>query len=215
MCRRAAACQAVLDQASALWPLRDKAADGICASPRHTAGNPGSDHEPHVNGFATAVDLTDDKASGCDADLWAEHLRTTRDPRVKYVICNRRMFSSYATSSCPAWTWRPYTGPNPHEHHTHLSIIPAAIRNTAPWFPAVKPAPTPHPPAATTAPAAKTEENLMAIVFRDPRTRQVFLVEGGKKHHIDRPALTALQAMGATKGEPVESKELADLFPTA
>ena len=135
MCRRAPACQAVLDQASARWPLRDKTADGICASSTHTEQNPGSDHEPHVDGYATAVDLTDDKGGGCDADAWAEHLRASRDPRVKYVICNRRMFSSYSTSTCPAWTWRPYTGPNPHEHHTHLSIQPTAINATGLWFP--------------------------------------------------------------------------------
>lgn len=137
-CTRAPACKAVLDQATALWPNRSTASDGICASATHTSQNPGSDHEPHVIvggvAYATAVDLTDDKAGGCDADAWAEQLRLRQDNRIKYVICNRRMFSSYATSISPAWAWRPYTGDNPHEKHTHLSIVPAAIFDTRPWF---------------------------------------------------------------------------------
>lgn len=146
-CVPAPACVAVRRQASRLWPDRSQASDGICASPKHTAASPNSDHEPHVvyNGtaYATAVDLTDDKANGCDADAWAEYLRLSRDPRIKYVICNRRMFSSYATSTCPAWTWRTYSGANPHDKHTHLSIKPEALFDDEPWFPQL----LPHQPA--------------------------------------------------------------------
>ena len=145
-CTPAPACVAVRRQASRLWPDRSQASDGICASPKHTAASPGSDHEPHVvyNGtaYATAVDLTDDKANGCDADAWAEWLRTSRDVRVKYVICNSRMFSSYPTSNCPAWTWRNYSGANPHDKHTHLSIKPEALFDDAAWFPQLQPSPT-------------------------------------------------------------------------
>lgn len=134
-CRPAPAVAAVRAQATRLWPNRSIASDGTCASATHTSQNPGSDHEPNAMGYATAVDLTDDKANGCDADAWAEHLRTTRDPRVKYVICNRRMFSSYPTSTHLAWTWRPYSGSNPHDKHTHLSITIEATFDTSPWFP--------------------------------------------------------------------------------
>lgn len=138
-CIPAPACVAVRRQATRLWPDRSQASDGICASSTHTTQNPNSDHEPHVvykgTAYATAVDLTDDKAAGCDADAWAEWLRTSRDGRVKYVICNRRMFSSYATSSCPAWTWRTYTGSNPHDKHAHVSILPSALFDDEPWFP--------------------------------------------------------------------------------
>ena len=66
-----------------------------------------------------------------------------------------------------------------------------------------------HPPAT---PPALTEEDLMAITFRDPRTKQVFLVDGGKKLHLDRPQLSALQQTGAVKDEPIESLDLARLF---
>lgn len=150
-CTPAPACVAVRKQATKLWPNRSQASDGICASATHTSQNPGSDHEPHVilNGvaYATAVDLTDDKTHGCDADEWAEYLRRVRDPRVKYVICNRRMFSSYPVQGIPPWTWRPYTGVNPHDKHTHLSIIPEAVFVVGPWFPqlvSIDPL-TPHP----------------------------------------------------------------------
>lgn len=135
MCKQAPSCRAVLDQATALWPNRRKTSDGVCASSSHTSANPNSDHEPNINGYASAVDLSDDKANGCDADAWAEHLRLTRDPRVKYVICNQRMFSSYSTSHRAAWEWGAYTGPNPHESHTHLSVHPDALFDTSPWFP--------------------------------------------------------------------------------
>jgi hypothetical protein len=135
MCRQAPSCRAVLDQATALWPNRRKDSDGICASSRHTSQNPASDHEPNINGYASAVDLSDDKANGCDADAWAEWLRVSRDARVKYVICNERMFSSYPARGCDAWEWRHYDGANPHESHTHLSVLPDALFDTSPWFP--------------------------------------------------------------------------------
>lgn len=142
-CIPAPALVAVRRQASRLWPDRSQASDGICASSTHSAASPSSDHEPHVvyqgKGYATAVDLTDDKAAGCDADAWADWLVATRDPRIKYLIRNREMASSYATSKYPAWTWRPYTGTNPHSTHTHLSIKPEALFDDEPWFPQLLP----------------------------------------------------------------------------
>lgn len=197
MCYRAPACQAVLTQANELVPHRRTTSDGICASPKHTAVNPGSDHEPHIilngKGYATAVDLSDDKAGGMDADAWAEHLRTTRDRRVKYVICNRRMFSSYPARGYPAWAWRPYTGTNPHETHTHLSILPAGVFDTAPWFPAPAPPPAPIPTPAI----AELEELPAMYAFRDPDTRHVIAADGFTGRHVERITLQALIAAGA------------------
>lgn len=194
-CTSAPACAAVRSQATKLWPRRSQKSDGTCASPEHTVVSPGSDHEPHVVirgvAYATAVDLTDDKAGGCDADAWAEWLRTTRDPRVKYVICNRRMFSSYATSKCPAWTWRTYTGANPHEKHTHLSILPGAVFDTTPWFP---PAET---PATPTPPVVELEELPTMYAFRDQATRHVIVASGFYARHVERPELEAFITAGA------------------
>lgn len=140
-CRPAPSLLELTRQADARAPGRSDASDGICASAQHTAQNPGSDHEPHVvidgTAYATAKDLTDDKAGGMDADAWADWLVETRHPAVKYVIRNREMASSYPARGYPAWTWRPYTGPNPHVSHTHVSIHPtaAAVFYDGPWFP--------------------------------------------------------------------------------
>lgn len=48
----------------------------------------------------------------------AEKLRTSKDPRISYVISNKRIFSSTKSP----WTWRAYTGSNPHSKHVHVSI---------------------------------------------------------------------------------------------
>lgn len=39
-------------------------------------------------------------------------------------IWNSRMFSSYPTSSSAPFTWRLYTGSNPHTKHAHVSVQP-------------------------------------------------------------------------------------------
>lgn len=127
-------------QADAIAPNRSRASDGLKASPTHTTNNPTSDHEPHTvpgvgSEIVTAEDLTHDPAGGFDSYLFAETLRRNRDRRIKYVISNHRMFSSYATSSYPAWTWRPYTGTtDPHTNHVHVSVLDAVISDTTtPW----------------------------------------------------------------------------------
>jgi hypothetical protein len=64
----------------------------------------------------------------------AEALRESEDSRVKYVIYNHRMFSSYPTSTVPAWTWRPYSGINAHLSHMHVSIqCDASKDSTRQW----------------------------------------------------------------------------------
>lgn len=137
-CTPAPTAVAALAEASSLWPNRRRTSDGICASPEHTTANPGSDHEPHVvirgTAYASAFDLSDDKPNGCDADALVEQLRQRRDPRVKYVIAERRMYSSYPTSTHSAWTWRPYNGSNPHSSHVHVSLLPDALFDLNPWW---------------------------------------------------------------------------------
>lgn len=133
-CRPAPACKAALAEATRLWPNRRTTSDGICASSTHSKQNPTSDHEPNAQGYATAFDLSDDKGAGCDADALVEMLRRKRDPRVKYVIAERRMYSSYSTSTRRAWEWGTYTGSNPHSSHVHVSIKPEWIHNTDPWW---------------------------------------------------------------------------------
>lgn len=128
-CVPAPACKAMLAEATCLWPNRNKASDGICASPKHTAQNPTSDHE-----LGNAVDLTNDPANGCPAHVLAEQVRLRRDLRVKYIISNGRIASSLPVRGHPAWAWRVYSGSNPHEKHVHFSIHTSARNDTSPWF---------------------------------------------------------------------------------
>lgn len=124
------------DQANALAPNRAKGADGTICDTNHPTT---SDHCPHdVPGvgpeMVSALDLTHDPAGGFDSYRFAENLRSHRDKRIKYVISNHQMFSSYATSSYAAWTWRPYSGTDPHTNHVHISVLDAAISDDkTPW----------------------------------------------------------------------------------
>lgn len=117
-------------QANEIFPARNKAADGTIGDASHASRS--SDHNPHVDdGVVTALDLTHDPGEGMDTWEIAEHLRKSKDPRIKYVISNGRIFSS--TSS--PWSWRKYTGSNRHAHHIHVSVKASKTHydDTSPW----------------------------------------------------------------------------------
>jgi hypothetical protein len=121
------------NQVNLIAPNRNKGADGTVCDQNHPTT---SDHCPHnVPGvgseMVTALDLTHDPDGGFDSYKFAEVLRIHRDARIKYVISNKRMFSSYATSSYPAWTWRPYSGEDLHTNHVHVSVLDAPISDTS------------------------------------------------------------------------------------
>ena len=109
-------------------PRRDKVHDGTIGDAAHATRN--SDHNPWVMdgsiGVVTAMDITHDPANGCDAGLLAAAIRASRDRRVKYVIWNRQIANASPIGNAPAWTWRPYTGANPHSKHVHISVRPEA-----------------------------------------------------------------------------------------
>ena len=126
----APAAQAILDQATALWPNRNRASDGTLGDQAHAAR--ASDHNPGHNGLVHAADLTHDPAHGVDCNTLAEHIKN--DPRVKYVIWNRRIWNPSISR-----TWRPYTGSNPHDHHMHVSVTDAGENDTTPWFTPTQP----------------------------------------------------------------------------
>lgn len=127
----------LLEQANEIAPSRSHASDGLVGDEDHQGTN--SDHNPHfVPGvgadIVTALDLTHDPAHGFDSFKFAETLRRNRDKRIKYVISNRRIFSSYVVGSTPAWTWRTYSGSDPHTNHVHISVLDSAISDTrTPW----------------------------------------------------------------------------------
>lgn len=101
------------------FPNRSTISDGTIGDAAHSSRE--SDHNPDALDIVRAWDCTRDVQDGIDvAENLAEFLRAKRDPRIKYVIFRRRIFSS----SIKPWEWRPYDGPNPHDHHVHISVEP-------------------------------------------------------------------------------------------
>ena len=101
-------------QANTKAPNRSKASDGTIGDRKHASR--ASDHNPR-NGIVHALDLTHDPGKGMDTWAMAERLRVSKDARISYVISNRRIFSS-----SKGFSWRNYTGSNPHSKHVHISI---------------------------------------------------------------------------------------------
>jgi len=109
-------------QVNARWPNRSKDSDGWIGDASHQTRT--SDHNPWIKDgndwVVSAIDLTHDPIHGFDSYLFADHLLAKQDPRLKYVISNRRIGSGPAGPS--PGKWRKYTGSNPHDHHCHISI---------------------------------------------------------------------------------------------
>lgn len=116
--------QVLWDQVKSAHPGRSEDSDGWVASASHHAQNPSSDHEPDESGIVRALDLTHDPAHRFDSYAFADWLLEHRDPRIKYVISNRRIGGDegYAKrNGRKPWTWYPYNGSNPHDRHVHIS----------------------------------------------------------------------------------------------
>lgn len=120
--RLAKSLEILRSEVNAKWPNRSRDSDGSIGDASHASRS--SDHNPWIADPAggpnvvSAVDITHDPVHGFDSYAFAEWLRTQRDPRVKYVISNRRIFSSEVAP----WQWRRYGGSNPHDHHVHISV---------------------------------------------------------------------------------------------
>lgn len=112
-------------------PHRDKASDGSIGDQRHSSLV--SQHNPDENGVVCARDFTNDPAHGADMEKLAAQLKRAKDPRVLYVIWNRRIFAGHVGPS--PWRWRSYDGTNPHDHHLHISVRPESrfYDDTDPW----------------------------------------------------------------------------------
>ena len=111
---------AVLRQATAHFPKRKKASDGLLPSAAHVHQNPNSDHN---SGYA--VDITHDPVNGVDCVYAFVNLQ--KDPRVKYLIFAGMIWSKEKGS-------REYTGSNKHDKHLHISIKETCGEDTSPWF---------------------------------------------------------------------------------
>jgi hypothetical protein len=106
-------------QVDALAPGRDRSSDGTIGDESHKAKGARSDHNPNQEGVVTAMDITHDPSHDMDAGELAERLRASKDPRIKYVISNQRIFSSKISP----WQWREYDGENAHTKHVHVSVV--------------------------------------------------------------------------------------------
>lgn len=110
-------------QVNAMWPDRSKDSDGTIGDESHASRS--SDHNPWFKengiGIVTGMDITHDPAHGFDSYAFADMLLKKRDPRIKYVISNRRIGAGNEGPS--AWTWRHYSGANAHDHHVHISVL--------------------------------------------------------------------------------------------
>lgn len=113
-------------QLDTAFPARSKASDGTLPSAAHHAANPTSDHER-----GDAFDVTHDPANGPNLNELATALLA--DPRVTYVIYNRRI----ANRKIDAGAWRPYVATaiqtDPHTSHLHASIDHVQRDSVAPW----------------------------------------------------------------------------------
>ena len=142
-------------QVNAMAPHRSIASDGMIGDAAHFKKGNATDHNPWVIdggvGVVTAFDITNDPQRGCSGKAIAEAIRGAKDPRVKYIIWDRHICSSYPTEGKAAWTWRDYTGTNPHNKHMHISVKSdkASYDSEAEWT-----LPTSAPVVAETAPAA-------------------------------------------------------------
>jgi hypothetical protein len=112
---------AALRQATAHFPKRKKASDGLLPSAAHVHQNPNSDHN---SGFA--VDITHDPVRGVDCAF--AFIKLQSDPRVKYLIFKGKIWSIKNGN-------KEYTGSNPHNKHLHISIKEECGNDTSPWFP--------------------------------------------------------------------------------
>lgn len=156
--RLAKSLEVLRSQINARHPNRSKLSDGTIGDTAHQAT--ASDHNPNSAGVVTAMDITHDPANGVDTWRLADVLRQNKDPRIKYVISNGRIFSS----SVDAWQWRKYTGANAHAHHVHVSVG-VDYDNQAQWKLDAGPgmaAPVVKPPAGIT---SDMRQRMMKVIM--------------------------------------------------
>lgn len=122
---------ALRDEINGRWPKRDKTSDGWIGDTSHAARP--SDHNPDWTAGGV-VRATDTDKDGIDVGVLIASV--LGDPRVEYVIWDRRIASRNYVDEDGRWLWRPYDGSNPHDHHIHISIrhTTAAETDTSGWL---------------------------------------------------------------------------------
>lgn len=166
----------LLDEANTVAPGRSKLSDGLIGDPAHATT--ASDHNPNKAGVVCALDLTHDPDNGADCNVWAEQIRMTQNPDLKYLIWAGRIFS--ATNQ--PFEWRPYTGADPHRTHIHVSVGRGPDgRSSQPYddrFPwGLILVPTPEPPVPE-------DDDLQTYRIKHVHHEEVFLVSALAVRHI-------------------------------
>lgn len=146
MSRQAHSLDVLLAEVNAAHGRRSKVSDGGLGDPAHAARV--SDHNPNREGVWRARDFTDDEVDdnhdGRDDDMLdcdelarrlvamyhAEHVHPAMRSGA-YTIWKGRIYSYDRRGE----GWRPYRGPNMHNHHLHQSVATAAsgYDSTLPW----------------------------------------------------------------------------------
>jgi hypothetical protein len=140
-------------------PATDANSWGSIADNVHSVS---SDHYPHYydalgsTAVVCARDFPHAPSLGLDGHVVTEHMRQARDPRVQYIICDRRI-----TGVNYGWQWNTYTGSDPHDTHFHVSSVHTAIADsTATWS---------LPGGGGVAAATDKENNTMYLVrYKNP-----------------------------------------------
>lgn len=133
--RMAKSLEVLRGQVNSRYPGRSTAADGGIGDEAHASRS--SDHNPWVQdgkmGVVTARDFTNDPAHGVSSEALASAILKAQDPRLKYVISNRKIGSG--PKGPQPGVWRKYTGANPHDHHFHISVndSKALYDSEKPW----------------------------------------------------------------------------------
>jgi lysozyme family protein len=123
-------------QIQARVPKAPKNEFGWVASDAHSQQNPSSDHESDSRGIVHALDIPHYPELGLNTYKLFDHMRATKDKRVKYCISNRKIFGDEAygkRNGRKPWTNYPYNGANPHDEHMHVSINKANEDDARPW----------------------------------------------------------------------------------
>lgn len=130
--------EAAWREANRRAPRRSKLSDGSIGDAAHASR--ASFHNP-AGGFVHALDLTHDPAGGFDAHGLAKTIAARRDPRVRKLISQGRVWEA------STGRWRRYHGSNPHNTHLHIEVHQTgrARNDLSPWFDAAVTFPTPEP----------------------------------------------------------------------
>lgn len=111
-------------EVDARWPDRSKTSDGWVGDAAHAARV--SDHNPDAEGVVHALDIT---TAGIEPLVLV--VAATHHPATHYVI-----FRGHIWSVVHGWKPQPYSGPDPHRSHVHVSIVHThrAEHSRSPWF---------------------------------------------------------------------------------